>query len=230
MQAVILVVEDEPAIADNIVYALSTEGFTAIWRSTGEDALKVLEESQVDLVVLDVGLPDTSGFEVARVIRSNNDIPIIFVTARSDEIDRVAGLELGGDDYLVKPFSPRELAARVRAVLRRTSSASKQGDGRSRIDSRFTIDFERRIITFFGKPIELSRYEFGLMQALIENPGRVFSREQLMARVWDEPDMSLARTIDTHVKTLRKKLRDINSDTEVIITHRGVGYALKEKS
>lgn len=228
MQAVILVVEDEPAIADNIVYALKTDGFNAIWRATGEEALQVLSEQEINLVVLDVGLPDTNGFELARVIRSTNELPIIFVTARSDEVDRVAGLEMGGDDYLVKPFSPRELVARVRAVLRRTANKGSQSQKSTAVDSRFSVDLERRELKFKGVVIELSRYEFGLLQALVENPGRVFTREQLMARVWDEPDMSLARTIDTHIKTIRKKLREVSSDQELIITHRGIGYALKE--
>jgi two-component system catabolic regulation response regulator CreB len=226
MTETILIVEDEPAIADNIVYALTTEGYQTKWCATGHEALSSLSDGAISLVVLDVGLPDINGFELAKKIRRNNQTPIIFLTARSDEIDRVVGLELGADDYIVKPFSPRELAARIRAVLRRTSHRPAENSS-AESGSDFSIIEDRREISFREQLLNLSRYEFDLLKQLIENPGRVFTREQLMLRVWDDPEMSTERTVDTHIKMLRKKLRDVSSD-ELIITHRGVGYSLKE--
>lgn len=223
----ILIVEDEPSIADNIVYALSTEGYQAHWRASGGEGLAVLATTAIDLVILDVGLPDMNGFELARQIRQRFEVPIIFVTARSDEVDRVVGLEIGGDDYVVKPFSPRELTARVRAVLRRTSGrTTRTGNCESAVHP-LQVDEIRRLITLHGHPLDLSRYEYLLLRLLIRNPGRVYSRDQLMEQVWDSPDMSLERTVDTHIKTLRQKLRTLASDDEWILTHRGVGYSLK---
>ena len=179
----ILLVEDEPAIADNITYALRTEGFEVAWCSTGGEALRVLEESGVSLIVLDVGLPDTNGFDLCKEIRKTSAIPIIFLTARSDEIDRVVGLEIGGDDYVAKPFSPRELAARVKAVLRRFPTPDG-GSEATRVDSPFAIDKQRKKISYFGKPLDLSRYEFKILEVLLRRPGWVYSREKLMEMVW----------------------------------------------
>ncbi|MDD3815643.1 MAG: two-component system response regulator CreB [Desulfocapsaceae bacterium] len=231
MNETILVIEDEPSIADNITYALTTEGFTTQWRSSGSEGLSTLEAGGINLLILDVGLPDINGFELARKIRKRFDVPIIFVTARDSEIDRVVGLEIGGDDYVVKPFSPRELTARVRAVLRRfgkvpsPSSEFPQNDS-----SSFLIDDSRYSITFQGKSLALSRYEFRLLKVLVQTPERVFTREQLMEKAWEEPEMSLERTVDTHIKTIRQKLRAVNPDEEWIVTHRGIGYSLKESS
>lgn len=227
----ILIVEDEPSIADNITYALSTEGFNAHWCASGREGLAVLEAGRIDLVILDVGLPDVSGFELAREIRKLFDVPIIFVTARSSEIDRVVGLEIGGDDYMVKPFSPRELTARVRAVLRRTAGRTQSVQSVApKLRSPFHIDEARYSISFLGNQLELSRYEFRLLRVLALNPGRVFTRDQLMELAWDEPDMSLERTVDTHIKTIRQKLRAVAPDEEWIVTLRGIGYSLKEPS
>jgi len=224
----ILIVEDEPSIADNIVYALSTEGYQAHWRASGGEGLSVLAATPVDLVILDVGLPDMNGFELVRQIRQHFDVPIIFVTARGEEVDRVVGLEIGGDDYVVKPFSPRELTARVRAVLRRVSGRTAPASTTCEpVGPPLQVDESRRQITLHGHPLELSRYEYLLLRMLIRHPGRVYSRDQLMDQVWDSPDMSLERTVDTHVKTLRQKLRAWSPDEEWILTHRGVGYSLK---
>jgi len=223
----ILVVEDEPAIADNITYALKTEGFEVAWCSTGEQALRILGEEHIDLMVLDVGLPDRNGFEVCKEVRRTSAVPIIFLTARADEVDRVVGLEIGGDDYVPKPFSPRELAARVKAVLRRLPA----GDSASRPErasSPFTVDKQRMKIWYFGQELDLSRYEFRILEVLLERPGWVFSREKLMDRAWDSPEASMDRTVDTHVKTLRGKLHKIRPDIDPIQTHRGLGYSLKE--
>jgi two-component system catabolic regulation response regulator CreB len=230
----ILVVEDEPAIADTLVYALRTEGFVPDWRTTGRDSLAALADGRHALVVIDVGLPDMSGFDLCRTIRRGSQVPVIFLTARAGEIDRVLGLELGGDDYLVKPFSPRELTARVRAVLRRTDArglaeraAESSADGGDSMP-RLQIDVERCAASYGGARLELTRYEFRLLQVLASRPGRVFSREQLMALAWEEPEASLDRTVDAHVKTLRAKLRAAQADADPIQTHRGLGYSLRE--
>jgi two-component system catabolic regulation response regulator CreB len=225
----VLVVEDEPSIADNISYALSTEGYDPLCCGTGKEALERLSEDGIDLVILDIGLPDVNGFELLKTIRTKYSTPIICVTARSSEVDKVVGLEIGADDYIVKPFSPRELTARIGSVLRRTASPGEtKGKAEPAPPSAFEVDEERYSISYHGEPLELSRYEFRLLRTLVERPGRVFTREQLMDRVWEEPDMSLERTVDTHIKTLRQKLRAIRPEDDPIVTHRGIGYSLKE--
>lgn len=227
----ILVVEDEPSIADNILYALTTEGFNTLWRSNGGEGISVLEAGGIDLLILDIGLPDVNGFELAKEIRKRIDVPIIFVTARDSEIDRVVGLEIGGDDYVVKPFSPRELTARVRAVLRRANkTAPAHENSPPAAGTSFQVDESRYAIAFQKRPLDLSRYEYRLLRVLVTNPGRIFTREQLMELAWDEPDMSLERTVDTHIKTIRQKLRAVDPGGEWIVTHRGIGYSLKESS
>lgn len=230
MSGKILIIEDEPSIADNIVYALATEGLETQWCASGMDGMAVLTNDRIALVILDVGLPDVNGFELAREIRKISEIPIIFVTARDSEIDRVVGLEIGGDDYVVKPFSPRELTARVRAVLRRTSAIKPAYKSPApALASPFVVDEARYSISFLGQPLELSRYEFRLLRVLAYDPGRVFTRTQLMEKAWDAPDMSLERTIDTHIKTIRQKLLAVSSEKEWIVTHRGIGYSLAPK-
>jgi len=222
----ILVVEDETGIADNITFALRTEGFSVHCCTTGGEARLCLAEGGLDLVVLDVGLPDTNGFELCKEIRRVSDVPIIFLTARSEEVDRIVGLEIGGDDYMVKPFSPRELSARVRAVLRRSR---RGGEGPvPETATPLSIDGNRKTITYFGSPLELSRTEFRLLEAFMSRPGWVFSRDQLMEMAWEEPEASLDRTVDTHVKTVRAKLRAVRPDIDPIRTHRGLGYSLRE--
>jgi two-component system catabolic regulation response regulator CreB len=223
----ILVVEDEPAIADTIQYALESEGFRCLRLDGGAGVAQVLEGQPVALVVLDIGLPDMSGIEVCRRLRQRHDVPVIFLTARAGEVDRVVGLELGADDYVTKPFSPRELAARVKAVLRRARSG--QGPSPSPpADAAFALDEERQRITYFGRPLDLSRYEYRLLAVLLKRPGRVYSRDQLLELVWDEPEASLDRTVDAHVKNLRAKLREVRPDVDPIATHRGTGYSLRE--
>jgi two-component system catabolic regulation response regulator CreB len=226
MQAKILIVEDEPAIADTIHYALETEGFTPVTAPTGQEALELVTANHIDLVILDVGLPDINGFELCKQIRRHSALPIIFLTARNEEVDRVVGLEIGGDDYVVKPFSPRELTARVKAVLRRTQSGSSAASNHSGV---WEVDTTRRRINYFGQSLELSRTEYELLQTFIRQPGRVFTREQLMASVWDEPEASMDRTVDAHIKNLRAKLKAVKPDRDPIVTHRGTGYALKEE-
>lgn len=220
----ILVVEDEPAIAETIEYALRTDGCEVTCLQTGVPALALLAETVVDLVILDIGLPDISGTELCKRIRKDSSVPIIFLTARSDEIDRVVGLEIGGDDYVVKPFSPRELAARVKAVLRRTGEPGHM----RRKKGLFQQDRSRYVIHYCGSPLELSRYEYNILAVFISRPGRVFSREQLMEQAWEEPEASMDRTVDAHIKNIRAKLKQIRPDIDPIVTHRGVGYSLKE--
>lgn len=226
MSGHILVIEDEPAIADTIVYALRTEGFAVTWHATGGDALQALAAGHFDLMILDVGLPDTSGFDVCREVRKSSEIPIVFLTARSEEVDRVVGLEIGGDDYVAKPFSPRELAARVRAILRRTRGNGAP-DPIPAASHVWTIDRHRRTITYHGETLDLPRNEYSLLAVLLEHPGWVYSRDQLMDLAWEAPEAAMARTVDTHIKTLRARLRAIRPDEDPIQTHRGVGYSLR---
>ena len=221
----ILVVEDEAAIAETIVYALQTEGFTPVWKTTGHEALAVLAAQPVALVVLDVGLPDMSGFDVCREIQRRGATPVIFLTARSGEVDKIVGLELGADDYLAKPFSPRELTARVRAVLRRSNGA---GHGNAAPLAGWQHDEARCRISYRGHALDLTRNEYRLLGALLASPGRVFSRDQLMTAAWDDPGASLDRTVDAHIKTLRAKLREVAPEEDPIVTHRGLGYSLRE--
>ncbi len=225
----ILIVEDEPGIADTLRYALTTDGFEPHWFATGEDALAGFDAIDPALVLLDIGLPDGNGLDVFKRLRERSPaLPIVFLTARSDEIDRVVGLELGADDYVAKPFSPRELVARVRTILRRAQQRPAAVPEATTAKSPFEVDDERQRIRFYGQALVLSRYEYGLLKTLIARPGRVFSRDELLDRVWDEPGDSLDRTVDAHVKTLRAKLKAVAPDVEPIRTHRGSGYALAE--
>lgn len=226
----ILVVEDEPAIADTITYALTTESFEVDWCSTGSEARGILSRENVDLIVLDIGLPDCSGFDLCKEIRRTSNVPIVFLTARRDEVDRVVGLEIGGDDYISKPFSPRELSARVRAILRRSSKSETEERGESGTALSFTVDRDRRKIAFKNQELDLSRYEYRILEILIQRPGRVFTRNELMQQAWEDPEFSTERTVDTHIKTLRAKLREIDPSADPIQTHRGHGYSLKEPS
>ena len=214
----ILLIEDEAAIADNVIYALKTEGMSIEWMSLGREGLSRLREGGIDLVILDVGLPDSNGFELCKSIRQFSGLPIIFLTARAEEIDRIVGLEIGGDDYVTKPFSPRELAARVKARLRRHAQEAPGERG-------FVIDNPRARIAFDGVWLDLTLYEYKILQLLLSHPERVYSRAQIMDGAWDEPDASFDRAVDTHIKTLRAKLRAVSSG-DPIKTHRGMGYSV----
>ncbi len=224
MKPKILIVEDEPAIADTIQYALETDGFDAVCLTSGTPVIDLLQKETIALIVLDIGLPDINGLELCKQIRKEHTLPIIFLTARADEIDRVVGLEIGGDDYVTKPFSPRELTARVKAVLRRTRTASPT----SMDTAAFEIDQSRRLIHYFGQSLDLSRYEYRILKTFIRRPGHIYSRDKLMEMAWDEPEASMDRTVDAHIKNIRAKLKAVRPETEAIITHRGRGYALKE--
>ncbi|MCE1228053.1 MAG: two-component system response regulator CreB [Firmicutes bacterium] len=218
----VLIVEDETAIADTIAYALRTEGFEPLRCELGTEALELVKRGGIRFLVLDVGLPDLSGFEVCRRLRTFSNLPVLFLTARSEEVDRIVGLEIGGDDYMAKPFSPRELAARVRAILRKAPSTSSENISKP----LFEIDEARHQIRFGGTLLDLTRYEFMLLRCLLEARGGVKSRTQLMERVWAGAEESGERTVDTHIKTLRAKLREVAPDLDPIQTHRGLGYSM----
>ncbi len=231
----ILIIEDEPSISDNIEYALKTEGFAPVSVHTGTEGLELLKSAdraigQVNfaLIILDIGLPDLNGFDICKEIRKVSDIPIIFLTARDSEVDRVVGLEMGGDDYVTKPFSPRELTARVRAVLRRTNRIKKSKPGSDDSGTaKFAINHDKRKISYCGEELIFSHYEYEIMLLLINNHGKVFSRAELMKEIWDTPEMSMDRTVDTHIKTIRAKLNKIKPCENPIVTHRGFGYSLE---
>jgi two-component system, OmpR family, catabolic regulation response regulator CreB len=225
------VVEDESGIADTIQYVLATDGFTPVWCSTAEQALQEFRKAPPALAILDVGLPDLNGFEVFKRLQElpgGRDVPMLFLTARSDEIDRVVGLELGADDYIAKPFSPRELVARVRVILRRSQRQAQAPAAPAAPPHAFSLDEERRRIRYYGQALELSRYEYGILRLLVQKPGRVYTRDELLSRVWDGDSDSFDRTVDAHIKTLRAKLKAVAPQLEAIRTLRGAGYALSE--
>jgi two-component system catabolic regulation response regulator CreB len=230
MKPRILVVEDEPSILDNIIYSLETEGFEPVGCTTCGEARRAMENGPWALIVLDIELPDTTGFEFCKEVRRESELPIIFLTARASEVDKVVGLEIGGDDYMVKPFSPRELSARVKAVLRRFQhrAAAVQETAQPLAMGPFCIDEQRAQISFCGKRLNLSATEFRLLQVLCQKPGRVLSRAQLMEVAWSDPGAAMERTVDAHIKALRAKLREIRPDVDPIETHRGFGYSLRE--
>ena len=223
----ILVIEDDHDTVEMIRlsfqrYWPEAEVITAY---LGSEGLEMIVQETIDTVILDLGLPDINGFELCKQIRQKSNVPIIFLTARSEEVDRVVGLEIGGDDYVVKPFSPRELTARVKAILRRSRQKDKTPQASN---NAWQIDSAKRQITYFGQLLDLSRTEYDLMQTFIQRPGQVFTRDHLMAAVWDEPEASMDRTVDAHIKNLRAKLKAVRPDIDPIVTHRGTGYALKE--
>lgn len=218
----ILLIEDERSIADTICYALKNDHFSVTWTMLGQDALDHLQENHVDLIILDIGLPDINGFELCKTIRQSCDTPIIFLTARNDEIDRVLGLEIGADDYVTKPFSPRELTARIKVILKRTHTPHAICQSHQ----IFHLDTHKKHISYHGTPLELTRYEYCLLELLLSQPQRIFSREQLMSHIWDAPEASMDRTVDAHIKSIRAKLRAISSQDSPIKTHRGMGYSL----
>jgi len=219
----ILLVEDEAAIADAAIYALQTEAFEVVHVGLGREALALLQSEKFDVLILDVGLPDQTGFDVCRELRKFSQIPLIFLTARGGEIDRVLGLEIGADDYMVKPFSPRELVARVRVCLRRNAAVEKPETHAAA--SRFKHDPQGQRIEYMGQVLNLTRYEYLLLATLLSRPGAVFSRAKLMQDIWVDALETADRTVDTHIKTLRAKLRMIDT-ADVLQTHRGMGYSI----
>ncbi|MGS2617317.1 response regulator transcription factor [Micromonospora sp. LZ34] len=219
-RGLVLVVEDEPAIADLVRLYLTRDGFGVHLERDGTAGLAAARRLRPVACVLDIALPGLTGTEVCRRLREAGDwTPVIFLTARDDEVDRVVGLELGADDYVTKPFSPRELVARVRAVLRRTAGAPEVD--RPRVVGQVTLDPARRTVTVAGVPVQLTSTEFDLLAHLMARPGRVFTREELLAAVWGYAAHAGTRTVDVHVAQVRAKL----GAAGVIRTHRGVGYA-----
>jgi two-component system catabolic regulation response regulator CreB len=225
MNARILIADDEPAIADTLSYALRTEGFEVSCVGLGRDALAAVRDGDFALLILDVGLPDMNGFDVCRELRRSSDVPVVFLTARTGEVDRIVGLELGADDYVPKPFSPREVVSRVRAILRRVRAGALPGTLAA--TSRFAVDLDGARIAYCGTWLSLTRYEFRMLAALLDRPGKIFSRARLMEIVWSEAQETLDRTVDAHVKTLRAKMRAVHPD-DPIETHRGLGYSIRD--
>lgn len=225
----ILVVDDEARIREVLLYALQKEGFRVSAVADGRAALEAVDSGGIDLVVLDVMLPELDGLEVCRRIRAKRRVPILFLSARGEEIDRIVGLELGGDDYLTKPFSPRELVARVRAVFRRVEAPpdaeappGSSKDAKLLSHGSIQLDIERHEARYEGRLVPLTATEFGLLGALLERPGVVLSRAQLMQRAYRYDNLITERTIDTHVRRIRAKFRSVGGDP--IATVHGVGY------
>ncbi|VXB56809.1 DNA-binding response regulator in two-component regulatory system with CreC [Luteimonas sp. 9C] len=220
----LLLVEDETAIADAVAYALRAEGYEVRHCLDGRAALEAVDSGRFDLAILDVGLPDINGFALCGELRRGTPLPVIFLTAQAAESERVLGFDLGADDYIAKPFSLRELVARVRVVLRRgVPDTAMPGSKRT---GAFEHDVEGRRIRYHGLVLDLTRYEYGLLAALLARPGAVLSRMQLMERVWGDALDSGDRTVDTHVKTVRGKLRAVAPEVDPLRTHRGIGYSL----
>jgi len=228
----ILILEDEPSIAESLIFVLQAESFSTHWESLATKALAYAKEQQVDLIIMDVGLPDMTGFEACKQLRKFSEVPVMFLTARGDELDRVVGLEIGADDYVVKPFSPREVAARVKAILKRVRPVftANESPSTAEILREFTIDAERKTIHYQQQLLPLTRFEFCLLQTLVEQPRRVFSRDQLLNAVGVAADAGYDRSIDGHIKTLRAKLRTINSAADPIKTQRGFGYSYQPEA
>ena len=219
----IVVVDDEPNIADLVDLYLARDGFRVLKAPTGEAALQSVRDHRPRLVILDVGLPDVDGLEVCKRIRATSQVPVIFLTARDGEVDRVLGLELGADDYLTKPFSPAELVARVKAVLRRTDGGPPPEVLQA---GRTTVDVGRREVRVDDQPVELTTKEFDLLRYLTERPGLALSRKQILDGVWGYDWFGDARTVDVHIAQVRKKL----GDAVTIKTVRGVGYRLEAQA
>lgn len=221
----ILLAEDEPAIADTLLYALQREGWQVRHCTLARDAEAALAAEPPQLLILDIGLPDDSGLALLGRLRRHSELPVMLLTARADEVDRVLGLELGADDYVVKPFSPREVVARVRAILKRSQPAVAAA---ANPGSLFCHEAAARRIRFAGQALALTPSEYRLLATLLARPGQVFSRSQLLDALGEAAEDSFERTIDSHIKTLRAKLRQVRADLDPIVTHRGFGYALEQ--
>ncbi len=223
----VLIVEDEKNLLDTLKYNIEREGYKALTASDGEKALEIARSSKPNLVVLDVMLPKLSGIEICRILRKESDVPILMLTAKGEEIDRVVGLEMGADDYVVKPFSMRELMARVKSMLRRSHAKSEHaGEPSSGVtySNNLEIDLKSHTVKLDGKPMDLKPREFDLMALLMSNKGIALTRNQILARIWGEGFIGDHRTVDVHMRWLREKIEKDPSDPKRIITIRGVGY------
>ena len=218
----ILIVEDDKTIAESIIFILEQDSFSCQWFDNGTDALDYVENNAVDLMLLDVGLPDMSGFDVLRKVRIKSDLPVVIITARDDESDQVLALEgLGANGYITKPFSPRLVVAHVRSQLRRDRTGKNP-------KSKFSINQAMQKILFHNQELTLTQTEFKILSHLIKHPNQVHSRDYLMNNIWDRPHGSDEKTINTHIKSIRKRLHEIDEINDPIETHRGIGYSLIE--
>lgn len=223
----ILVVDDEPKIVKTVKAYLENAGFRVVTAGDGQAALTLFRHEKPSLVIVDLGLPGIDGLDVTRTLRRDSDVPLIMLTARVDETDRLIGLELGADDYVTKPFSPRELVARVRAVLRRAGPEREHAPAPV-VTGDISVDLERRRVTVDGRPVDLSRTEFDLLTVLARHPGRVFTRMELLDRVQGYAYEGYERTVDAHVKNLRQKIEADPKNPEYILTVYGVGYRFQD--
>jgi DNA-binding response OmpR family regulator len=226
----ILLVDDEQSLQTLLAYPLRKEGYEVVSALDGRQALDRLRETTFDLIVLDLMLPKVDGFEVCRQVRARSSVPIIMLTARAEEIDKVLGLELGADDYITKPFSVREFRSRVKAVMRRATLSRAEDPGEEPLmDGNLRIDFEKRQVTRSGVSVRLTYVEFEILAALARHPGRVYNRMVLLERVWGDASYRDPRTVDVHVRHLREKLEEDAHRPEVIVTVRGVGYRFRDR-
>lgn len=233
----ILCVEDDAAILMPLRYALEREDWQVTWANTGTQAIELSLTHDFDFIILDIGLPDINGFDVCKKIRQFKHTPLLFLTARDDEIDRIISLEIGADDYCAKPFSSREIVSRIKAIWRRIelhqqshiaiTPPSAQALTSTPSSVWHCVD-EALQIHYQGQTLNLTRYEYRLLKHLIAHPEHVFSRQQLMDHIWEHPEHSLERTVDTHIKSVRQKLKQVSLNTDPIVTHRGFGYSLKK--
>jgi DNA-binding response OmpR family regulator len=224
----ILLVDDEDAVQKLLTYPLERDGFRVLQARDGGEALSLFGNERVDLVVLDLMLPRIDGLEVCKRLRADSDVPIIMLTARGDELDKVLGLELGADDYITKPFSIREFRSRVRALLRRAALPRQQRETEPIEAGDLRIDPGRRVVELGAEPVQVTYVEFELLKALASEPGRVFTREQLLRGLWGDSAYREPRTIDVHIRHLREKLERDPSEPEFIFTVRGVGYRFRD--
>ena len=226
----ILLVDDEDSVQKLLAYPLERDGFRVIQARDGEEALRRFADEEVDLVVLDIMLPRLDGLEVCKRLRAESTVPIIMLTARDDELDKVLGLEIGADDYITKPFSIREFRSRVRALLRRAAVVRPApGDGNVIAAHELELDLGRRTVEVRGTPVRLTYVEFELLRTLVAHPGRVYSRRMLLESLWGAADYREPRTIDVHVRHLREKLERDPAEPEFILTVRGVGYRFRDR-
>src|SRR6266508_2392129 len=227
----ILIADDEPSVRDAVGYALVQEGFDVTLAEDGHDADRKLgdDEPSFDLLILDIMMPGRSGLDICRDVRARSPVPIILLTAKDAEVDKVVGLEVGADDYVTKPFSVRELLGRVRAQLRRRELDRTSGPEGSRVDAGpVSIDLARHLVTVRGEPVNLTRSEFQVLRLLAGNPGQVFSRKEIMEELWQSEFSGDVRACDVHISNLRQKIETDPQDPELVLTVRGVGYKLAE--
>jgi DNA-binding response OmpR family regulator len=227
-QARILLVDDEQAVQTLLTYPLRKEGYEVVGAMDGQEALDRFGEERFDLVVLDIMLPKLDGIEVCRRLRTRSQVPIIMLTAKGDEIDKVAGLEMGADDYITKPFSVREFRSRVKAALRRGNMAGAALGNEPIRSGDLEIDFERRSVQLDSKPVQLTYVEFEILAAMAAAPGRVFTREMLLEHIWGDSTYRDPRTVDVHIRHLREKLETDAKKPEYLFTVRGVGYRFRD--